>query len=146
LAAPQQAQRAAPYAGPVFTLEIITPERRVLTESVTSLVVPTAEGYVGVLAHHAPMVAAVHIGVMRYRRDDEWHAVAVSGGFMEVAGNRAIVLARTAETAGEIDVMRAQAALKRARERLADRSAGIDHARAENAMMRALARIRAAGH
>ena len=146
MAAAEPAQAVAERAGPVFMLEIITPERRVLSEEVTSLVVPTADGYVGVLAHHAPMVAGVAIGVLRYRRDDAWHAVAVSGGFMEVADNRAVVLARTAELAGEIDVMRAEAALQRARERLADRSAGIDHTRAENAMLRALARIRAAGH
>ncbi|MCR4419544.1 MAG: F0F1 ATP synthase subunit epsilon [Clostridia bacterium] len=125
-------------------LEIITPERVVLREPVEALMVPGTEGYLGVLPGHTPLVTGLVPGVMRYRQAGETFRLAVSGGFMEVADNRAIVLADAAERPEEIDVARAQRAKERAMKRLKERPAGLDVARAEMALRRALARLKAA--
>lgn len=128
-----------------ITLEVITPERVVFREEVDSLIVPGAEGLLGVLPDHAPMVAALKIGILTYRKNGERRRVAVAGGFFEVADNRAVVLSDAAERAEEIDVARARAAAERARRRLAERDANWDFERARAALHRALNRLRAAG-
>lgn len=128
-----------------FMLEVVTPERIVLSDEVQFLVVPAAEGEVGVLRGHAPMVAGLKIGVLRYTsKDGVMRHMAVSGGFMEVIDNEAIVLAETAERGIEIDVLRAKAAKERAERRLQQRAEEINFARAQMALQRALARIKAA--
>ncbi|NLC76002.1 MAG: F0F1 ATP synthase subunit epsilon [Clostridia bacterium] len=128
-----------------ITLEVVTPERVVVREQVDSLVVPAAEGYLGVLPGHAPIVAQLSIGVLSYKQDGKETTAAVSGGFMEVAGDKAVLLADTAELANEIDVDRALRAKERAEERLANRQANLDVPRAEAALRRALARLKATG-
>lgn len=133
--------------GKLLQLEVITPQRVVLRDRVEALVVPSLDGYLGILAGHAPMVAAVSLGIVQFGRfHGSKHRMAVNGGFLEVsAGNRVTLLADTAELAEEIDVLRARAARDRAIQRLQARQAGIDHARAERALARALNRLRAAG-
>ncbi|MBE3599449.1 MAG: F0F1 ATP synthase subunit epsilon [Limnochordaceae bacterium] len=130
----------------LMQLEVVTPQRVVLRERVEAVVAPTDRGYLGVLANHAPMVAALSLGIVQFGR---YHGpkrkMAVSGGFMEVSGNRVTILADTAELAEEIDVLRAKAARDRALERLRSRAAHIDQTRAERALARALNRLRAAG-
>ncbi|MEW6045873.1 MAG: F0F1 ATP synthase subunit epsilon [Bacillota bacterium] len=130
----------------LMLLEVVTPQRLVLRERAEAVVVPSANGYLGVLPNHAPMVAVVGLGIVRF---GQFHGakrkMAVSGGFMEVAGNRVTILADTAELAEEIDVMRARAARDRALARLRTRAASIDYARAQRALARALNRLRAAG-
>lgn len=128
-----------------ITMEVVTPERVVIREQVDSLVVPAAEGYLGVLPGHAPIVAQLGIGVLSYKQEGKEATAAVSGGFMEVAGDKAVLLADTAELAGEIDVERAKRSKERAEERLAKRGADLDVARAEAALRRAMARLKAAG-
>lgn len=127
-------------------LEVVTPQRVVLRERAEAVVVPSTDGYLGVLAGHAPMVAVVSVGVVQF---GSFHGpkrrLAVSGGFMEVSANRVTILADTAELAEEIDVMRARAARDRALARLRSRAADVDHARAQRALARALNRLRAAG-
>ncbi|HEY8425318.1 MAG TPA: F0F1 ATP synthase subunit epsilon [Limnochordales bacterium] len=127
-------------------IEVVTPQRVVLRERAEAVVVPSAEGYLGVLAGHAPMVAVIGTGIVRF---GQFHGpkrkMAVSGGFMEVFGNRVTILADAAELAEEIDVARARAARDRALARLRSRAADIDHARAQRALARALNRLRAAG-
>lgn len=127
-------------------LEVVTPQRVVLRERAEAVVVPSTDGYLGVLPGHAPMVAVVSLGIVQFGR---YHGpkrkIAVSGGFMEVSGNRVTILADTAELAEEIDVMRAKAARDRALARLRSRAADIDYARAQRALARALNRLRAAG-
>jgi len=131
--------------GKMFTFEVVTPERIVTREDVESLIVPGADGYLGVLADHAPMVVLLRPGVVKYRRDAAWQRMAVSGGYLEVAaGNKAVVLAPTAERAEEIDRDRAGAARRRAEERLRARRREIDPDRAQIALQRALARLHAA--
>ncbi|HOJ22450.1 MAG TPA: ATP synthase F1 subunit epsilon [Armatimonadota bacterium] len=81
-----------------FTLDIVTPEQLVLSEDVVSLTVPGVEGYLGILAGHAPLMAELRSGVIEARRSDRTRvAMQIGGGFMEVSHNRAIVLADSAE-------------------------------------------------
>lgn len=126
-------------------MQVITPERVVVDEEVESVVLPGVAGHFGVLAHHAPLVAALRIGTASYRKDGVRHRFAVAGGVFEFADNRGVVLADAAERAEDIDVLRARAALERARARLLDRQGRWDHARARAALERATARLRAAG-
>src|SRR5690606_26321207 len=109
-----------------ITLEVVTPERVVLREQVDSFVVPAKEGYLGVLPGHAPLVAELSIGVLTYKGDGKENTAAISGGFMEVAHDKAVLLADTAELAEEIDVDRAMRARQRAEERLAKKDPGLD--------------------
>ncbi len=129
-----------------FRLVVMTPERKVLDIEVTSLIAPGTEGFLGVLANHAPLITALDPGPLEYRRPDGTEeAVAVAGGFLEVSGNVATILADAVERPEEIDVDRARAAAERARKRLARRNdPAIDVARAEAALKRALNRLRMA--
>jgi len=130
----------------MMTLHIISPERTVLKDVATdAVVVPVVDGSMGILYNHAPMVTALRIGVLRYKQGNEYKRVAISGGFLELSNNRITVLADTAETGDTIDVLRAKEAKRRAEERLRSRSEKIDRARAEAALQRALARLKAAG-
>ncbi len=127
-----------------FHLEIVTPDRALLSEEVVSIIAPGVEGYLGVLANHAPLVTELSVGVLRIRYpDDTEENVAVSGGFMEVANNRVLVLADAAERPQDIDIQRAKEALIRARRRLQDPT--MDRERARAALERAINRLRAAG-
>lgn len=126
-------------------LEIVTPERVVFREQVTSIILPGLDGYFGVLANHAPLVAALRIGPVVYRQNGEKKRVAIHGGFFEIVDNRATILADAAELPEEIDVERARRALERARKRISDRQADIDLVRARAALERALIRLRVAG-
>ena len=128
-----------------FMLEIVSPEDRLFKDEVQFVVVPEVNGELGVLRNHAPMIAALEIGVLRYT--DTTGAIkkmAISGGFMEVMNNEARVLAETAERGSQVDVLRARAARERAEKRLEARNENINLARAEAALQRAMARLKAA--
>ena len=136
-------------ADKTFRLEIVTPERVVIADDmVTAVTAPGVEGYLGVLANHAPLLVELKIGEVGIKRSDRpEQMVAVSGGFMEVGGNKALVLADTAELAEEIDVTRAADAKRRAQDHLHRRAeAEIDASRAEAALARALNRLHVAEH
>lgn len=129
-----------------FHLSIVTPEETVFDETVTSIVVPGAKGYLGVMAHHAPLISPLVPGKLSVTLQNGTEVVmAISGGFIEVAGNKATILADATEMADEIDKKRAQDALERARKRLHDAAHG-DHSwdleRATAAFHRAKNRIR----
>ncbi|AVX19551.1 ATP synthase F1 subcomplex epsilon subunit [Carboxydocella sporoproducens DSM 16521] len=126
-------------------LEVVTPDRKVVSEEVEMVVAPAAEGYLGILANHAPLITSLQIGVLKYTAGGQEQKLAISGGFLEVKDNRAVVLAEAAERPKEIDVQRALAAKERAERRLAERSADIDMVRAEVALKRALNRLKVAG-
>ncbi len=112
-------------AEPSFSFRLVTPQRLVLETEIVALLAPGSEGYLGVLAHHAPLITALRPGRLEVRTTaGETESYAVSGGFLEVSGNRATVLADTAERAGEIDRARAANALRRAEERLRQPSGG----------------------
>ncbi|MFN3567792.1 MAG: F0F1 ATP synthase subunit epsilon [Caldimicrobium sp.] len=125
-------------------LEVITPERVVVQEEVDIVTAPGVEGEFGVLAHHAPMVAAIKIGPLRYKVGDREDWLAVSGGFCEISQNRITFLVEAAERAYEIDVERALRAKERAEKRIQEyhaKIAEIDYARARAALQRALTRL-----
>lgn len=129
-----------------LNLEIITPERVVLQTPATSVTAPGVQGYLGVLPEHAPLITPLQAGVVTCRQQAGGEErVAVSGGFLEAGPDRVIILADTAERAGEIDVDRARQARERAQQRLRERPPGLDVARAEAALRRATARLQAAG-
>jgi F-type H+-transporting ATPase subunit epsilon len=129
--------------------ELATPTRMLVTADVDEVVAPGSEGYFGVLPGHAAFLTTLGSGEVCYRAEGREKCLAVSGGFAEVTGERVIILAESAETPEEIDLPRAERALRRAEERLAGRSPqggteDIDYARALAALARALARIQAA--
>ena len=129
-----------------MTLQIISPEGSILKDVMTeAVVIPVTEGSMGILYNHAPMVTTLRIGVLRYKQGNAYSRVAIAGGFLELSNNRITVLADTAETGESIDVLRAQEARKRAEARLRERKANTDRARAEAALQRAVARLKAAG-
>lgn len=128
-----------------FMVEIVTPEQILFKNEVQFLVVPELNGELGVLKNHAPMIAALDVGVMRYTDPEgKVKKIALSGGFMEVIYNEVRVLAETAEQGSEIDVLRAKAAKERAEKRLQLKGENINQGRAEMAMRRAMARLKAA--
>ena len=126
-----------------LTFKVVTPERTVVDGlPIRSLIVPSTGGYLGVLPDHAPMIASLRIGVVKYRDGESYKKMAVSGGFLEVANNQAVILADSAEMAGNIDVLRARAAKERAEARLREKRSDIDFLRAEAALQRANIRLR----
>jgi F-type H+-transporting ATPase subunit epsilon len=130
-----------------FPLDIVTPERTVLSEQVISIQVPAVTGSMGILAHHAPLLAELGVGecVVKLPTGAEEQLV-LSGGFIEVSREKVTVLADTAEFAGEIDVNRAEAALARARDLVAnvETAGGGNREEANLALRRAQARLRIA--
>ena len=129
-----------------FKLEIITPERVLLQADVTSLGAPGVQGGFQILYNHAPFVSTLDVGVLKVKdREGRDTLYSTSGGFAEVKDNQVVVIAETAEPAGEIDVERAMAAKKRAEERLRSKNEEIDAERARIALMKALNRLRVSG-
>ena len=126
--------------------DIVTAERLVFSEDADIVIVPGVEGEMGILPHHAPLMTMIRPGEILVRKGTEEYYMAISGGFLEVKENHITILADAAERADEIDIARAEAAKKRAEERLAGRTAvaQVDLANAEAALRRALARLKVA--
>ena len=127
-----------------LTLEIVTPERSVVSERVDEVQVPGVEGSFGVLPGHTPLLASLQVGELWYRRGQVTSYVAVSFGFAEVLPDRVTILAQIAEAAEEIDVTRAQEAEKRAQDRLSRPNLDMDFERARIALMKSLIRLQVA--
>ena len=127
-----------------LTLEIVTPERLLVSHQVDEVQLPGAEGYFGVLPGHTPLLATLQVGELWYRVGQEKHYLAVAFGFAEVLPDRVTVLAQLAERPEDIDVPRAEAARKRAEERIAKPQSDIDYERARVAMMKSLIRLQVA--
>jgi F-type H+-transporting ATPase subunit epsilon len=123
-------------------LEIVTPERKVLSEMVDIVVAPGEEGEFGVLPNHIPFLTKLKVGELRFRTGANTRYVAVMGGFAEVLPDQVTVLATAAEEAAEIDVIRAKAARERAERRIKDSKDRLEFARAQAALQRSLARLR----
>src|ERR1700751_2164492 len=102
-----------------FQLEVVTPTREVVREAATEAQIPAKSGYLGVLPGHTPLLSEMGIGELSHHAGGRVHYGTAMGGFVEVLGDRVIVLADAAERAAEIDVARAQAARDRAMKRLA---------------------------
>lgn len=132
--------------GSTFLLEVATPERVIFSGQVKSIVAPGTEGYFGVLARHAPLVAALDVGELKVTlEDDSEKFLALSGGFLEVSNNVCSVLGDSAELTQEIDLERARQARDRALERLTGKKEGLDITRAQLALEKALNRLKVAG-
>ncbi|MCR6545422.1 F0F1 ATP synthase subunit epsilon [Dehalobacterium formicoaceticum] len=124
--------------------EVVTPEKKICSQDVDSLVVPATQGYLGILPDHAPLITSLDIGVVKFTKDGKPKKMAVSGGFLEVKDNKVIILADTAELGDQIDLARAEDAKERARRRMEEHAANLDVLRAELALKRAISRINAA--
>lgn len=127
-----------------FTFHVVSPEGNVIKDEIGFVVLPGVNGEIGILANHAPLIAALEAGVVRYTLDGKKKKLAISGGFVEVSENKATVLADTAEFGEAIDVERAQSAKERAEKRLAQKTLDTDTKRAEYALRRAITRLNAA--
>ena len=124
-------------------LEIVTPEKLVLSDDVDLVLAWGLEGQLGILPHHAPLMTILQPGDLVFRKGGKEEALTISGGFLEVRPDKVVVLADACERAEEIDVARAEAAKKRAGEALKEAKTMVDAAAAEAALRRSLARLKA---
>jgi F-type H+-transporting ATPase subunit epsilon len=122
-------------------LEVVTPDKRVVSEVVDEVILPGSEGSLGVLPGHTPLLTTLGIGELVYRRGGARRYVAIAWGFAEVLPDRVSVLAEIAERAEGIDRERAARARDRALERLRERPAETDFKRAQVALQKAIIRI-----
>lgn len=122
-------------------LEIVTPDRLVVSSDVEYVGAPGVLGEFGVLVGHVPFLSALGIGNLHYNVGGKTYYVFVAGGFAEVSGDKVTVLAEVAERAEEIDIERARRAEERARVRKTKQQEAIDDARASAALQRAMARM-----
>ncbi|MBM3958624.1 MAG: F0F1 ATP synthase subunit epsilon [SAR202 cluster bacterium] len=125
-------------------LEIVSAERSVLDDEVDALIAPGVEGQLTILPHHAALLTQLQPGEITIRKGGQETNMAVSGGFLEVMANRAVILADTAERAEEIDIDRAEKALKSAQEAIAGRGAAEELESALAAFQRARIRVEVA--
>ena len=126
-------------------LEVVTPERHVLSESVQSLEMPGKDGYLGILPGHAPLITELGTGILSYHKGAEVRYLTVIHGYAEVLPDRVIVLAAQSERAEEIDLPRVRAALERAEAQVAKTSsADVDWQMASAALERATIRMQVA--
>jgi F-type H+-transporting ATPase subunit epsilon len=127
-----------------LTLEIVTPDRSIVTERVDEVEIPGAAGYFGVLPGHTPLLAMLQVGELWYRKGGDKVYLSIAFGFAEVLPDRVTVLAQLAERADEIDIARAEAARRRAQERIATLVPEMDYERARIALMKSLIRLQVA--
>ena len=125
-----------------MTLEIITAERQVYSDEVDMVIAPGFDGQLGILPMHAPLMTMLKPGELTVKKNGEEDLhVAVSGGFMEVLGNRVSVLADACERSDEINEERAEQAIQRARDRLASQGTDMELERAMRSLQRAQVRV-----
>ncbi len=126
-------------------LEIVTPERLAYSDTVDAVVLPGSEGEMGVLPHHAPLLATLGIGELRIRKGGSEEAFAIVGGFVQVRPDKVVVMAETADMASEIDLEKAQEARREAERALeSGYHEGADLSIARAQLQQALLRIRLA--
>lgn len=124
-----------------FLLEVATPEKLVVRNDASEAQIPGTNGMLGILPGHAPLISEIEAGELSYVMDGKRHVLAVAKGWVEISGNQVRVLVDSCEAPDQIDVARAEEALKRANERLQSPKQGLDMARALNAANRAQARL-----
>ena len=125
-------------------LQIVSADRLLVNEQVDEVQIPGSQGYLGVLPGHTPLLATLQVGELWYRQGQEKHYLSIAFGFVEVQPDRVTILAQIAEPAAEIDAARAEAARKRAEERLARPTPDVDFERARMALLKALVRLQVA--
>ena len=127
-------------------LEIVTPDRHVIHDEVDEVEIPGSEGYFGVLPGHTPLLAALSVGELWYRKGQEKEFLSIAFGFAEVLPERVTILAQLAERAAEIDRERAEEAKRRAEQRLAGSSSSADYTMARASLLKALTRLQVSSH
>jgi F-type H+-transporting ATPase subunit epsilon len=125
-------------------LQIVSADRSLVNETVDEVEIPGADGYFGVLPGHTPMLAILGAGELWYRQGQDKHYLVIAFGFAEVQPERVTILAQIAEKAEEIDLVRAEAAKKRAEERLTRSTVDMDAERARIALLKSLIRLQVA--
>src|SRR5882672_12246765 len=125
-------------------LQIVSAEKSLVNETVDEVEIPGADGYFGVLPGHTPLLAALGAGEMWYRRGTEVHHLVIAFGFAEVQPDAVTILAQIAERADEVDIARAEAAKRRAEERLAKSTVDMDAERARISLLKSLIRLQVA--
>jgi F-type H+-transporting ATPase subunit epsilon len=130
-------------------LLIVSADRSLVNEQVDEVEIPGSDGYFGVLPGHTPLLAVLGTGELWYRQgpgDANTHYLAIAFGFAEVQPDRVTILAQVAEKADDIDIARAEAAKKRAEERMAKAEVDTDFERARIALQKAMTRLQVASH
>jgi F-type H+-transporting ATPase subunit epsilon len=122
-------------------LEIVTPEGLLLREPVDEIIAPGEEGYFGVRPGHTPMLATLGMGELSYRRGGAWHRLSCFSGWCEVLPDRVNVLADIGERASDIDVGRAEEALRRAQDRMKQVKGEAGYDEVSDAYKRAVTRL-----
>jgi F-type H+-transporting ATPase subunit epsilon len=126
-------------------LEVVTPEKSVVSESAQIVMAPGSMGEFGVLAGHTPFLTTLKTGALKYKDESgRERFVFVSSGFAEALPDRVTVLAESAERRKDIDVQRAESAVERAEKRLQTGGKDVDYLRAKAALLRAISRIQLA--
>ena len=125
-------------------LHIVSADRSLVNETVDEVEIPGSDGYFGVLPGHTPLLAVLQVGELWYRQGQEKHYLSIALGFAEVLPDRVTILAQIAEKADEIDPARAEAAKKRAEERLARATVDMDAERARISLLKSLIRLQVA--
>ena len=125
-------------------LEIVTPDRAIVHEQVDEIEIPGAEGYLGVLPGHTPLLTTLQVGQLWCRKGGERFYLSIAFGFAEVLPDRVTILAQIAERAEEIDISRAEAEKHRAEDRLSTRASDVDLEYARVSMLKALVRLQVA--
>ncbi len=123
-------------------LEIVTPDKAVLSTEVDYIGAPGVDGEFGILPGHIALLSALSVGGLYYKKDNKTSWAFLSGGFLEVANNKVSILAEAAELFENIDKSRAEEAKKRAEARLQSSEESIDKIRARKALNRAELRLR----
>ena len=127
-----------------LTLQIVSADRSLVNEQVDEVQIPGADGYLGILPGHTPLLTTLQVGELWYRQGPEKHYLAIAFGFAEIQPDRITILAQIAEKAGEIDLGRAESAKRRSEERLSRPTTDVDFERARVAMLKALIRLQVA--
>lgn len=122
-------------------LEVVTPDRLVLSQEVEYVGAPGIEGEFGIMPNHIPFLSALGVGSLYFKLDGKYYYVFIAGGFAEVSNNKVTILAEIAEKAEDIDLERARRAEQRARERMQKAEDNIAQARAQAALQRAMQRV-----
>ena len=125
-------------------LHIVSADRSLVSEKVDEVEIPGADGYFGVLPGHTPLLAVLQVGELWYRQGQEKHYLSIAFGFAEIQPDCVTILAQIAEKADEIDLARAEAAKKRAEERLVRATVDMDAERARIALLKSLIRLQVA--
>ena len=125
-------------------LVVVTRERKIVEADVDEVILPAYNGEIGVLPGHTPLLAALGMGQLWYRQGAEKHYLAIAFGFAEVQPDRVTILAQLAEKPEDIDVARAEAAKRRAEERLAKPTVEMDFEPARIALLKSLVRLQVA--